>query len=444
MSKIKNIVIILIMFLTMIIIIPESKAAVLTIAFSKSNVVVGETVNVTVNGNGITGKISLSVSGNAILSENIVRVNNSSATVKAKITGEGNIKITATPVDASDSTTAVAFTNPTAGIIKATTANDSNNSSKDSQKKSSDANLINLGITPNDFTGFKSGTTNYNVTVPNDIDTIEVYAKAQDAKAIVSGTGNKNLKEGENNLSVVVTAEDGTKKTYTINVTRESTRNTQTVKENKNDIKGLSKLKINDLNLNPTFETGIYEYTVKYIGEETKLNIETEPTEESYIVEITGNEDLKEGENLITIIVSDKEENNIATYQVNVNKSLVDEEAIAREQQEQKKKIIIGGAISLVLLGIIIFVIINHKKNKKYEEEYTVPCMDSYDNNDMVDDVLEEENVFDDEINISEEESKENLKEKYLSGFKNIGDLDDYSDFEQIEKRNKHRAKRFK
>ena len=52
---------------------------------------------------------------------------------------------------------------------------------------------------------------------------MEVYATAQDSGATISGTGNQTLEYGENALSVVVTAEDGTTKTYTINVTREGT-----------------------------------------------------------------------------------------------------------------------------------------------------------------------------------------------------------------------------
>ena len=49
-------------------------------------------------------------------------------------------------------------------------------------KKSSNANLKDLGIKPNDFKGFKSGTTAYNVTVPNDVEQVEVYATVQDTR----------------------------------------------------------------------------------------------------------------------------------------------------------------------------------------------------------------------------------------------------------------------
>ena len=47
-------------------------------------------------------------------------------------------------------------------------------------KKSTNANLSDLGITPNDFKGFSPTTLNYAVTVPNNVDKVSVYAKVQD------------------------------------------------------------------------------------------------------------------------------------------------------------------------------------------------------------------------------------------------------------------------
>ena len=41
-------------------------------------------------------------------------------------------------------------------------------------EKSSNANLSNLGIRPHDFTGFRYGTTSYEVAVPEDTQDVEV------------------------------------------------------------------------------------------------------------------------------------------------------------------------------------------------------------------------------------------------------------------------------
>ena len=257
------------------------------------------------------------------------------------------------------------------------------------EKESSNANLSNLGIRPNDFSGFTPGTTTYNVTVPEDVESVEVYATAQDSNATISGTGNKTLEYGENALNVVVTAEDGTTKTYTINVTREGEEATEETTE---VVNGLSSITIGDLELSPSFKTDVYEYTVKYIGEDTSLDIQAVATDPSYTVEIVGNEELKEGENTITILVTDSEGNNVATYQLTVDKSLVDEEALAREeaerkQQEQRRMFMIAGGIIAVILIIVIIIVIKRRRNRAYAEEFSgVPFAgindeDEYDNN---------------------------------------------------------------
>lgn len=298
--------------------------------------------------------------------------------------------------------------------------------------KSSNANLSDLGITPHDFTGFKYGTTSYEVVVPEATETVEVYAKTQDSKATVTGTGKKKLEKGENKAEIVVTAEDGTKKTYTINIIRETQQ--EKIKETEEGSlsgkvsNGLSELKISNLRLSPEFQTNIYEYTVKYIGEDTKLNIETKPTSENYIVEVTGNENLQEGENIITILVSEKDENNVATYQIIVNKSLVDEEAMAREEEEKKEKqqkTIMGVVIAVVILvAIILFIVIRHKRNKNLAEEFSGAYYYSRD---------DEKEEYESEIPRGLRKGKNEPKEYN----------DEYEEYQET-RRKKHKGKRFK
>ena len=397
----KSILCVILILAVIMIFSPKSQAAALVINFSKSTANVGDTVTVTITGQGLAGRADLTVSGPATLSENTVWVDNNSASVTAKITGEGSVKITATPTSmAENSATADPYTQPTAGTITvASTSSGGSSSSSGSttgssttsepEEESSNANLSNLGIRPNDFSGFTPGTTTYNVTVPEDVESVEVYATAQDSNATISGTGNKTLEYGENALNVVVTAEDGTTKTYTINVTREGEEATEETTE---VVNGLSSITIGDLELSPSFKTDVYEYTVKYIGEDTSLDIQAVATDPSYTVEIVGNEELKEGENTITILVTDSEGNNVATYQLTVDKSLVDEEALAREeaerkQQEQRRMFMIAGGIIAVILIIVIIIVIKRRRNRAYAEEFSgVPFAgindeDEYDNN---------------------------------------------------------------
>ncbi len=348
------------------------------------------------------------------------------------------------------------------------TSTNSNTSKTDgaeeTQAESSNANLSMLGIRPTeyDFSGFKVGTTSYDVTVPNDVEEVEVYATAQDSKSKISGLGTKKLTEGLNDLSVVVTAEDGTEKIYTINVTREGVASSSSEEgettggEAVSSGEGLSSLKIGDLELSPAFSTNVYEYTAKYIGEGKELNVDAVATNSDYTVEITGNDNLQEGENIVTILVTAANGDNVATYQVTVNKSLVDEEAIAREkeeakkQEEQKKMIIIGVAVGVIVLIIVIAIIISHKRKKRWEQEYTIPFSGlNYDDDEEEDykvkskqdeeDIEEQDNNIDD--NNDDDEitwTKEEARKQFLDDYDNM-----YLDQERAS-RKKHRGKRFK
>lgn len=90
------------------------------------------------------------------------------------------------------------------------------NSSKSSVNTLSNLSVSGQKLSPS----FNKNTTKYNLTVENKITSISVGAKATDSKARISGVGTKKLSEGSNKINIVVTAENGNKKTYTINVTR--------------------------------------------------------------------------------------------------------------------------------------------------------------------------------------------------------------------------------
>ncbi len=210
--------------------------------------------------------------------------------------------------------------------------------------------------------------------MPEDTESVEVYATTQEAKAKVTGTGKKTLEKGENKAEVIVTAEDGTTKTYTINIIR-GTQQEEDKKEETQTSNGIAELKIENTKITPEFKTNVYEYRAKYIGEDTKLKIEAKPTNEEYNIEIIGNNNLQEGENTITLLVSQKDGENIATYQITVNKSLVDEEAIAKEEEAKKqntKNMIIGAVVAIIALIVVVAIIWwIRKRNTRLEEEYS-------------------------------------------------------------------------
>ena len=73
---------------------------------------------------------------------------------------------------------------------------------------------------------FSKFTEDYDLIVPNNVSSIGISATALDGGATISGTGTKTLSVGSNRIEVVVTASNGSKRTYTIVVVREAPTNT--------------------------------------------------------------------------------------------------------------------------------------------------------------------------------------------------------------------------
>lgn len=276
---------------------------------------------------------------------------------------------------------------------KTNNSNDGKNSTSTEKNanttKSNNANLSNLGIKPNDFKGFKASKTSYDVTVPNDVEKVTVYATAQDNKAKIKGNESQKLKVGKNTLNVVVTAEDGTQKTYTINVTREEANQTEentsntttnetssektqeTQSETNSDLKNLS---IKGYTLNPAFSPNVYEYKVDVNGDVSSLDIETEGSSHNVSVDIVGNENLTEGENTITILVYNEETKQNSTYQIIVNKTNLDMTDINKTMNDaakkaQKVRYIIFGILAFIVVCIIAFVIVKKRLENKDEDD---------------------------------------------------------------------------
>ena len=65
---------------------------------------------------------------------------------------------------------------------------------------------------------FDKETLEYSIEVENDVEKVNISASPEDSKASVSGTGEKEVTEGNNKLEVKVTAENGNERTYVINV----------------------------------------------------------------------------------------------------------------------------------------------------------------------------------------------------------------------------------
>ncbi len=392
-----------------------------------------ESKSVTVTGNGVTGTLSVKSSNPniAIASASTNWIENSSATINitGKSAGNATITISGTVADSTgidsnyQKTISVTVANNQTSSGSGNSSSGNSNSGNTNQKppqqtptKSNVATLSNLGIRPNDFSGFKANTLTYSTEVPYETEKIEIYASKGQEGQKITGAGAKTLKEGQNTFNITVTAEDGkTTKTYTINITRKQQNEVEKpeapVEENPEEpveAFGLTDLKIEGLQLSPEFQTDIYEYKVDLKEDIEKLNIETILTEVSSKVEIIGNENLKSGENIVTIIVKSQNEEKSATYQIVVNKTLQKEENVNSNNIKIDKKIILISSGAIIILIIIIAVIIKLNKNKNNGEYVTYT--DFY-SKDLEDD--NEETQRTEEIDNGEEiEEQEEVKRK--------------------------------
>lgn len=462
-----------------------------SVSASKTSIEPGEEVTLTITGNNAMGVVDLSATNATLDSSKVfLQTANDSKTVVVTSTSSEDIKISAKPgseglgdSDENPITTTRSLTisvnNNNVNNNNNSNSNNNNNSNNESgsssgntsgnstkSKKSSNANLSNLGITPNDFSGFTPSKTSYSVSVPNDVTTVSIYANKGQSDQTISGTGSKTLQEGTNTFEVVVTAEDGTKKTYTLNITRETATENETENETANETAnettgeitqtgytiGLKSLTISGVELSPSFSTGVYQYTAKLIGDRTTLDINAIALDENQKIEITGNEDLKEGENVITIIVTNAENtgssenttntlnetteetvNNTVTYQIIVNKSLVDEEAIAREnaQKEQQKRTIIITILGVAIAIVVIILIVRYVRHRGEAEDFDGLYLPEEDNN------------YDD--NFSNNNFSDNLgnEQQYDEDANKDFDLDQDNDGYE-EHKSKRKGKRFK
>lgn len=91
---------------------------------------------------------------------------------------------------------------------------------------------------------FNKNTTNYSVDVDSDVTSVKVNAKASDSKASITGTGDVEVHEGANTINVVVEAENGSTKTYTIvvNVKEKDPINVKVNKDNLSVVKKTDEL----------------------------------------------------------------------------------------------------------------------------------------------------------------------------------------------------------
>lgn len=207
-------------------------AASFSVSRSASSVSPGGSFTVTISASG-AGQFSVSASNGSVSSSSVWVDGSASVTCTAGQSGTTTVTVTAvdatgydeSPITGSQSTS-VSIKSPASSSGSSSSSSSNNSSSSTTTtvqepevKKSSEKNLSSLSVSEGTLSPkFSAGTTTYKVDLTNEVKKLTISAKAKDSKAKVSGTGEKELKIGENNFTVTVTAEDGSKKTYTISV----------------------------------------------------------------------------------------------------------------------------------------------------------------------------------------------------------------------------------
>ena len=240
----------------------------------------------------------------------------------------------------------------------------------------------------------------YYITIPKNIDALEVTAIPENENSTVTITGNQNLKNGANTIQINVQSENEKNNSqYQIFVTK--TNNTNTANAN------LETLAIENVTLSPDYQEEVTNYTASVTNDVESLNILAIPQNQNAKVTISGNDNLKEGDNTVTVTVtaengvtfkkygiivhkmseqemkeqeekSQTEQNqNVETSEnemENVNATLIDNAKEIEQQQEEKQEVEnnnyllwIGGVIvALIVVGVVV-IMIRRKRSKYYK-----------------------------------------------------------------------------
>jgi len=190
--------------------------------------------------------------------------------------------------------------------------------------RSNNANLSSLKVDGGALSPeFNASTTQYEVSVPFSVENLNVKATTQDSNARVSVSGAEGLiAEGTKDVTVIVTAENGARKTYTIRVTRGKDPNKVLATNNY-----LSNLTVSQGILSPVFDKDKINYIIYLPYEIDTINFEATVEDTKYgVLTKEGPEKLAVGSNKYTFTVA-AEDSSTKTYTVIVMRgaSLEDE-----------------------------------------------------------------------------------------------------------------------
>ena len=236
-------------FITLFVFNINVYAASANLSASTSSVYVGGSFTVTVNVNSAaawnihvnaTGPVSGCSITQANASDDALDTNKTFSTT-CTATGAGTIHINLSgdvtsaanvTSDVIDGKTVTATVKPSSSPSNNNTSNNTSNNNSNSgttnkttpkpttttTTKSTNNNVKDVSV--DGYTVVKIDDTNYSLSVPNSVSSINVKVTPEDSKAKVSGAGSQDLKIGDNKIEMTVTSESGAQKKITLLVTR--------------------------------------------------------------------------------------------------------------------------------------------------------------------------------------------------------------------------------
>lgn len=246
-------------------------------------------------------------------------------TVKANITPQP-VSPTPTPSTTTQTTTS--------------TAKAKSNNAKLKELKITSEDKVELSYTPK----FSSSINEYSLNVDGSISRVIINATLEDSNAslVISDNVKSELVAGENNkITITVLAEDGqTKNTYTINVLRDALETDATLKS----------LKIKEY---PSFKFSAdkFSYNVEVDSSVKKLTFDYTLASDKSSVEISGNDELKDGSVVKLTVTSEDSSKREYKFTVIKTKKTSTTEKVVTVSSNKNPLIIIG--LSLIAFGLI-------------------------------------------------------------------------------------------
>lgn len=409
-------------------------AATATLSATKTTATVGDSVTITVKYTAAAW--NLSVSGDGIsttpyvgntddakntTATKTITLNTSSAGTKT-ITLKGDVTDGDTDVTTKINTSVKITINEKTSTEGNSGGSSSNGGSSTTQTKATIKKLVVAGKT------YNNPSKNITVKVDNDVTNAKISVTTSNGESFKINKGdNVKLEEGTNTVKITLASGN----VYTVNIRRaakeDDTPNIidEPKPKEKLLLKSLILQGVNleeeklELSYSPEFSSEVYEYSVNVANDITKIDVEAIASKEDYIVEITGNEELKDGENIITILVKAKDSDEVTTYKIKVIKeetveavATLDETPQTGEEEgisENIIKIVIVTFTALVAIAGIVFAVIEYNYSKKHpkEEMGEIP----YSEIGFKDEETDKEDILDYYID-EDEEIKEKKKRK--------------------------------